>query len=1008
MRQALAGPDYFSTGDGHSGALTVAVGQSVTVNSYTGLAADVAVAAADIIVDDAAAFQTGDLVLLWQAAGLADPGTPTERNTVNIAASNVGRFEFTRVVSKNNSTDRIVLLDPLTQAFSAASSQVVRVPEYASVTIAATGRIVATPWNGDIGGIAVFLVNGVLANNGAIDVIGAGFRGGIQKGNSAITGCSMLNPVSNSAAELAKVAQKGEGIVSSRYNNNARARSNVVNGGGGGVCHNSGGGGGGHAGAGGKGGRTWRVDPDPAIPGKGTGRDVGGFGGVGLTYNAEQRMILGGGGGAGQQNNNIGGTGAAGGGVIFVRAGSVTGTGKFLADGANGKPSTGKGNDAAGAAGAGGSVVVRSADGLACTTASANGGIGGSVNFQDHGPGGGGGGGYVLFQSQTAVCARVVTGGAPGTQTDKGDFAGPSYGATAGGAGTATLISSSFPTDSDLDGIPDLAEGATDTDGDGVPNFSDADDDNDGLLTSVETDTDADRDGIANHQDKDSDNDGIPDVVEAGAIDGGNGVLAGFSDANGNGVDDTLAGSPITPPNTDNSGPPDYLDLDSDGDGLPDAQEVGLDTDPSGQVLGFIDANGDGLLDDYPTVQLNTDSTGAPDFLGTDSDGDGLLDGLEAFDTDGDGTQNLIAIGHDHDSDGIDDQFDGNCPSGGGCMGGGNTVNLNNLTAAQDADRNGTGDWLEVCVDGYVTGMEVCDDGDNDNDNECSNSCLWSLGGACGMNGECATMFCDRNVCSACVDDVSGGTDSGCALGAAICRDNGGLSTCTTCADTMAGIGVDEGCSVGAPQCDELASGGYGSCIVVDVCVPAGSGVDDSDCNGRDDDCDGEIDEDFVVRSSDCGLGVCGGAGQVQCVAGQQFETCEPAPAGTGCEDGNACTLGDSCDGTGACDAGVASVADDGNPCTADSCDPLAGVIHTAVSAGTACGDTDVCNGEEACDGAGACAAGVALVVDDGNPCTADSCNPLAGVIHTAVSAGTSCGDFNACNGEEACDGAGA
>jgi MYXO-CTERM domain-containing protein len=827
MRQALAGPDYFSTGDGHSGVLTVAAGQSVTVNSYTGLAVDVAAAATTITVDDAAAVQAGDLVMLWQAAGLADPGTATEQNTVDITGTNVGRFEFARVVSKNDGTDTIVLVDPLTNSFSAASTQVVLVPEYSSASIAATGRIIATPWNGDIGGIAVFLVNGVLANNGSIDVIGAGFRGGIQKGNSGTNGCSMLNPLSNSAVDLANTAQKGEGIVSSRYNDNARARSNVINGGGGGVCHNSSGGGGGHAGAGGKGGRTWRGDPDLAIPGNNTGRDVGGFGGTALTYNVTQRLTLGGGGGAGQQNNNIGGTGASGGGIIFVRAGSVTGTGLFTADGVAGNPSTGGANDSAGAAGAGGSVVVRSAGGLACTTASARGGIGGSVNFQDHGPGGGGGGGYVLFQSQTAVCARVVTGGAPGTQTDLADFAGPSYGATAGSAGTDTLLSSSFPTDSDVDGIPDVEEGATDTDGDGVPNFLDADDDNDGLLTSVETDTDTDGDGIPNHLDKDSDNDGIPDVVEAGATDGGNGVLAGFTDANDDGVDDTLAGSPITPPNTDSGGPADYLDLDSDGDGIPDAQEVGLETDPNGDVLGFTDANGDGLLDDYPTDQPNTDNAGAPDFLDTDSDGDGLLDGLEAFDTDGDGTQNLIAIGNDHDSDGIDDQFDGSCPGGGGCMGGGNTIDLGNLTAAQDADQNGTGDWLEVCVDGYVTGAEACDDGDNDNDNECANSCLLNLGETCGMNGECVSAFCDGNVCSACTDDVSGGTDTGCAMGSPVCRDNGGLNTCTTCADTAMGAGIDEGCAGGAPQCDEVANGGLGSCV---GCMAAADCDDSNAC----------------------------------------------------------------------------------------------------------------------------------------------------------------------------------
>ena len=37
----------------------------------------------------------------------------------------------------------------------------------------------------------------------------------------------------------------------------------------------------------------------------------------------------------------------------------------------------------------------------------------------------------------------------------------------------------------------------------------------------------------------------------------------------------------------------------------------------------------------------------------------------------------------------------------------------------------------------------------------------------------------------------------------------------------------------------------------------------------------------------------------------------------------------------------------------------------------------------------GACAAGLPLVVDDGNPCTADSCTAASGVTHTPVAAGT-------------------
>src|SRR5690606_16147532 len=132
-----------------------------------------------------------------------------------------------------------------------------------------------------------------------------------------------------------------------------------------------------------------------------------------------------------------------------------------------------------------------------------------------------------------------------------------------------------------------------------------------------------------------------------------------------------------------------------------------------------------------------------------------------------------------------------------------------------------------------------------------------------------------------------------------------------------------------------------------------------------------------------------------------------PVTAGTSCSDGDACDGAEACDGAGTCAAGTPLTLDDGNPCTADACDPELGVTHTPVSAGVSCSDGNACNGAEACDGSGTCVPGTPPTVDDGNVCTADACDPVAGVTHTPVSAGTSCSDGNACNGAETCDGAG-
>lgn len=144
-------------------------------------------------------------------------------------------------------------------------------------------------------------------------------------------------------------------------------------------------------------------------------------------------------------------------------------------------------------------------------------------------------------------------------------------------------------------------------------------------------------------------------------------------------------------------------------------------------------------------------------------------------------------------------------------------------------------------------------------------------------------------------------------------------------------------------------------------------------------------------------------------------DTCDPASgttiytpvaAGTPCSDGNACNGDETCNGSGTCQAGSAPNLDDGNPCTVDSCTPEGGITHTPVAAGTSCDDGDPCNGEESCDSTGACQPGEPLELDDGNPCTLDACAPEGGVTHEVLPEGTSCSDGNVCNGNETCDAA--
>ncbi len=186
-----------------------------------------------------------------------------------------------------------------------------------------------------------------------------------------------------------------------------------------------------------------------------------------------------------------------------------------------------------------------------------------------------------------------------------------------------------------------LTEGnCADTDNDGVNDGNDLDDDNDGILDTTEELTatnngDTDNDGIVDSLDSDSDNDGINDVIEAGGSDlDGDGFIGEgpIVDVNNDGVEDSIEPLGFDPIDTDGDGLPNFQDLDSDADTVSDELEN--------------DVNGDGTLVD------DTDGDGLPDYVDVDDDNDGLLTSAE-WDYDGDG------IGPDDcDNDGLFNYLD--------------------------------------------------------------------------------------------------------------------------------------------------------------------------------------------------------------------------------------------------------------------------------------------------------------------------------------------------------------
>ena len=219
-----------------------------------------------------------------------------------------------------------------------------------------------------------------------------------------------------------------------------------------------------------------------------------------------------------------------------------------------------------------------------------------------------------------------------------------------------------------------LPPGEEDTDGDGVPDDQDPDDDGDGLPDTLEwdlgtnpIDPDTDHDMLTDAEELlngtspvngDSDGDGIPDGIEVIVL----GTDPLDRDTDGMGSCDIQELEYRTDPL---DGEDDYLALDWDCDGLTDAQEAELGTNPRSW-----DSDLDGLADDVE-VAIGTDPTVA------DTDGDLVLDGEELdrrtspllADTDDDGLTDGQELGYDptyvvhpsdptrpdSDGDGIDD-----------------------------------------------------------------------------------------------------------------------------------------------------------------------------------------------------------------------------------------------------------------------------------------------------------------------------------------------------------------
>jgi uncharacterized repeat protein (TIGR01451 family) len=530
-------------GDGIAGNITG------TVNTYFRPAL-AAVAAGtkeiDIVAGEAKGMdkdiKAGDLLLIIQmqdaSITTANNNSYGSGNTLNQGSGQsdmgkTGLYEYAvadSAVSYANGGAKLKLKKPLINSYvsSAATAgsgqkrfQVVRVPQYASVTV--LGTLYAEPWDGNVGGIlAVDTFGKFNLNNQRMSVNSAGFRGGFGPQNGGLGAIDAI--VSKTTATSG--SGKGEGTAGTPRFISTQALSKIdpidgrptwaggsfdngvdgypagdsgrgapANAGGSGNYHNAGGGGGGNGGIGGQGGLSWSGGTS-FVP-----FDTGGRPGSLSSVNnpVPWQMIMGGGGGGGDANNSPQGVpGGAGGGIVMLRAGEIVGSGQIFANGRDGDRGAYQGApDGAGGAGAGGTVLIQSRNASSANlTIEAKGGQGGSTerdtlydyrstpvslagqnadesvgyspdgykySHTPHGPGGGGAGGVVLYNIPGATINASVTGGSAGSTDAAVDGFTASaktqnpHGATAGSEGIKTAFTNSEDPFSSLNNVADCS-----------------------------------------------------------------------------------------------------------------------------------------------------------------------------------------------------------------------------------------------------------------------------------------------------------------------------------------------------------------------------------------------------------------------------------------------------------------------------------------------------------------------------------------------------------------------
>ncbi len=485
---------------GKNGARTI-VAASTVINQYT-LLVSVAVSGltgVSLTVSDITQLNSsetagggplaaGDVVLLYQPRGATIDTTNTPTYGGDITYGNAGNYELRTVRAVSGNTIALDGTDTATGCTAnlkntySVGAQVIRVPQYSSLTVNGGASVVASTWNGTTGGVVAALVQGALTVNGSISVNGQGFRGGILDGTDRDVAVGTATFVSD---DNPAGGAKGEGIASGTGNtfggvalpySNPGGNFDIgapANGGGGGGSHNGGGGGGANAAAAltpycTSGTSTYTTATTTAFIWCGQGVMPAGNNnawqldpGYKANSNAKTSHVGGGRGGYTYSSSNQDATTAAGAPGMTAWGGDYrralggwggrpllqTLSSKLFFGGGGGAGANNPAGNTGGAGGAGGGVILIQAGSLSGTgSITANGSNGASTTGGGNdGPGGAGAGGTIVLRAGSGSISTVTAnGGAGGNQSiTTAEAEGPGGG---GGGGLIALTGASATT----------------------------------------------------------------------------------------------------------------------------------------------------------------------------------------------------------------------------------------------------------------------------------------------------------------------------------------------------------------------------------------------------------------------------------------------------------------------------------------------------------------------------------------------------------------------------------